>query len=130
MLVPNNEFLAQLTSLYKATLDAGSVFVTSKPHTLKDGTRVCLMRATDGSHKVSTHVLLADNDAFQEKFNACLRESTPILTKKKGKGGGGAATAATTTTASASSKKKGAGKRSASAATTTSKRRASARAKK
>jgi len=102
-LLQNDAFLTKLAELYDANRSQGSVWVTFKQHTLLSSGRVkrkrsetpapgdaryvCLIRATDGKKKISTHVEPTDTAAFNVKLSEQIRigmtERAPEPAKSK-----------------------------------------------
>lgn len=88
VLLTNDEFLAQLSTLFEAKQGKGTVFVTQKRHTPRRGSAAglpcSLVRATDGSkRKLSTLVTLADAPTFHPAYVAVLKGSMTSLKKLK-----------------------------------------------
>jgi len=109
VLLENDAFLTELTKLYNKTKETGSVWVTMKQYEhkvkqprdegskeekkdrkklktehLETDTR-CLMRATDGKTKVTTHVLGRDVVRFQLAYSNILKSQMDSLKRKEKK---------------------------------------------
>lgn len=107
VLMENDQFLTELTLLYQKCRTTGTVNVTMKKFdgstkpTPKDRTKpkktlkyksppetpiegLCLIRATDGKTKLSTHISAKDINKFQMAYTGILRANLDGL-KKHGK---------------------------------------------
>ena len=107
VLMENDQFLTELTLLYQKCRTSGTVYVTMKkydgqtkptpkdrlnsqktikykcaPETSVEG--LCLIRATDGKTKLTTHVSAKDINKFQMAYTGILRANIDGL-KKHGK---------------------------------------------
>ncbi|KIJ61392.1 hypothetical protein HYDPIDRAFT_42619 [Hydnomerulius pinastri MD-312] len=91
-LVDNNTFLRQLTSLFEATKDKGTVWLTHKRLThdgddaaMSDASTQypCLIRLTNGKQtNFSTHVQPSDLLKFHAAYGALLKSSLGTLRKR------------------------------------------------
>ncbi|KAJ5067911.1 signal recognition particle 14 kd protein [Anaeramoeba ignava] len=95
MLLKYQEFLRQLAILFQKNQKKGSVFITFKrtngvaPHKKKNENKknetheyFCLIRATDGEKKISTHIHQRDIVSFQISYAGLIKENMSSLKKK------------------------------------------------
>ncbi|KAI3432642.1 hypothetical protein D9Q98_004188 [Chlorella vulgaris] len=91
MLLDNGRFLTELLRLYQATRTQGTVWVSCKRTNLKprkgkrDYSQLayhCLVRATDGSKKLSTVVEGKDFARFHDSYSTIIRGHMDSLKKR------------------------------------------------
>jgi signal recognition particle subunit SRP14 len=94
VLVDADRFLNELTKLYEATKESGTVWVTLKRSSLQpNGKRKsespvdesqfrCIVRATDGKKKISTLLSAKDHQRFQTAYATVLKAHMDTLKKR------------------------------------------------
>merc|ERR1712146_763480 len=86
MLLPADEFCDALRAMYARNVDKGSVWLTFKRSQVQrkgtkvvDRATVCLVRASDGKRKLSTHIAPDAVVEFRARLDAVVRESHVAL---------------------------------------------------
>ena len=92
VLLEPDPFLNELNKLFERNKAKGSVFVTMKRSSLKprkgkaqvsEADHRCLIRATDGKRKISTHLSAVQHVKFQASYALILRAHMDSLKKKE-----------------------------------------------